>query len=100
VSGAIRSPTYTLAEIHDTALLTILHLDLYRLNDSHELENLGLREWARPGCVWLVEWPERGGHYLPPADLLVQLLSGPDSHELTVDTLSPRGRLWLQRLAG
>ena len=48
-------------------------LDLYRLRDPAELESLGLREWAAPGHLWLVEWPEKGGGRLPPADLALAL---------------------------
>ncbi len=60
VTGAVRSPTYTLVEIYEIGALTVLHLDLYRLRDPSELDNLGLREWATGGHLWLVEWPERG----------------------------------------
>ena len=60
VAGAVRSPTYTLVEVYETSALTALHLDLVSIERSAELDNLGLREWARAGHVWLVEWPERG----------------------------------------
>jgi tRNA threonylcarbamoyladenosine biosynthesis protein TsaE len=46
----------------------VLHLDLYRLHDPEELENLGLADYHRPGHLWLIEWPERGAGRLPPAD--------------------------------
>src|SRR5437016_2622805 len=65
VSGPVRSPTYTLVELYETATVSIVHLDLYRLLDPSELEALGLREWASPGYVWLIEWPERGQGRLP-----------------------------------
>ena len=55
VAGAVRSPTYTLVEIYQTGTLTALHLDLYRLSDPAELDNLGLREWARSGHLWLID---------------------------------------------
>ena len=76
IVGAVRSPTYTLVEIYETSMLTALHLDLYRLADPAELDNLGLREWAGAGHVWLVEWPERGANKLPAADLVVKLTAG------------------------
>lgn len=73
VQGAIRSPTYTLLEPYDIGGRTLVHLDLYRLNDERELEPLGLRDYPPERCWWLVEWPERGGARLPPADLVVTL---------------------------
>jgi tRNA threonylcarbamoyladenosine biosynthesis protein TsaE len=97
VEGAVRSPTYTLLEIYDLDALTALHLDLYRLADPTELDNLGLREWARAGHVWLVEWPERGGDRLPPPDLVVKLTAAAHSHDIEVSGPSDLGQSWLQR---
>lgn len=76
VTGAIRSPTYTLLEPYDIGGRALVHLDLYRLNDERELEPLGLRDYPAESCWWLVEWPERAGGRLPAADLVVTL-----SHE-------------------
>src|SRR5215475_14743118 len=50
VTSVVRSPTYTLMEAYELPGVSILHLDLYRLLDPAELEPLGLRDWARPGC--------------------------------------------------
>ena len=65
VSGAIRSPTYTLIERYPVEGGEAWHLDLYRIGDAGELEFLGLDDAA--AVLWLVEWPERGGASLPPA---------------------------------
>ena len=98
VSTTVRSPTYTLQEVYETPGLSVLHLDLYRLNDPRELDNLGLREWARSGCAWLVEWPERGAARLPPADLLLALRADPASHQIEAQAGTPLGEAWLARL--
>mgnify|MGYP001619757620 CR=1 FL=1 len=73
VSGAIKSPTYTLMEPYELAGLTVLHMDLYRLKDPRELFNLGLDDYPPASTLWLVEWPEKGGALLPPPDLDVSL---------------------------
>jgi tRNA threonylcarbamoyladenosine biosynthesis protein TsaE len=73
VEGAIRSPTYTLLEPYEIGDRSLVHLDLYRLNDERELEPLGLRDYPPERCWWLVEWPERAGSRLPAADLVVTL---------------------------
>jgi tRNA threonylcarbamoyladenosine biosynthesis protein TsaE len=98
VTGAVRSPTYTLLELHELAGLTVLHIDLYRLRDVSELEPLGLREWARPQSLWLIEWPERGGGRLPAPDLTLTLTVGASGHDIDVRADSDRGRAWLARL--
>jgi tRNA threonylcarbamoyladenosine biosynthesis protein TsaE len=99
VAGAVRSPTYTLLELHELPALTALHIDLYRLRDAAELESLGLREWARPGCLWLIEWPERGGDRVPPPDLTLTFAVGLQAHEIGVSAQSPLGEAWLARLS-
>jgi tRNA threonylcarbamoyladenosine biosynthesis protein TsaE len=100
VTGAVRSPTYTLVEIYEVGALTALHLDLYRLSDPEELENLGLREWATGGHLWLIEWPERGAGRLPEADLVITLTAGDDGHDIEVTARSDLGARWVERLAG
>lgn len=97
IAAPVRSPTYTLMHVHEAGALTLVHLDLYRLRDPGELEHLGLREWARPGCLWLIEWPERAGGQLPPADLTIRLAAGPDAHQAEVSAETPTGAAWLQR---
>lgn len=82
VPGAIKSPSYTLLEIYELPAITAVHLDLYRLRDAEELENLGLADYHRPGFLWLVEWPERAAGRLPAADLLLHFSIGTDGHRI------------------
>ena len=72
-TGPVRSPTYTLVEPYELAGRSLLHLDLYRLSDPAELEQLGLYDTPPARSVWLVEWPQRGAGELPPADLEITL---------------------------
>ena len=98
VTGAVRSPTYTLVEIYELGAVTAVHLDLYRLSDPAELHNLGLREWAQSGHLWLIEWPERGGELLPAADLVITLTAGDDGHDIEVSARTDTGTAWINRL--
>ena len=94
----MRSPTYTLVHVYALTALTVVHLDLYRLRGVEELDHLGLTEWALPGTVWLIEWPQRGAGALPPADLRVTLSLQADAHEAQLDAETPAGGAWLKRL--
>jgi tRNA threonylcarbamoyladenosine biosynthesis protein TsaE len=98
IAAPVRSPTYTLVNAHEAGTLTLVHVDLYRLRDPGELEHLGLREWARPGCLWLIEWPERAAELLPSADLTVLLATGPDAHQAEILAAGPTGIAWLERM--
>jgi len=98
VTGAVRSPTYTLLELHELASQTVLHVDLYRLRDPSELDSLGLRDWARPGCLWLIEWPDRAASRLPAPDLILTFTVGIAAHEIELRAQSPLGEKWLSQL--
>ncbi|HEY6482051.1 MAG TPA: tRNA (adenosine(37)-N6)-threonylcarbamoyltransferase complex ATPase subunit type 1 TsaE [Steroidobacteraceae bacterium] len=98
IAGPVRSPTYTLLEVYELAGCAVLHLDLYRLQDPAELEQLGLREWARAGHAWLVEWPEHGTGRLPAADLTVSLRASADAHEINVTPGSTLGEMGLRQV--
>jgi tRNA threonylcarbamoyl adenosine modification protein YjeE len=59
----VPSPTFTLAQSYDVPF-PIVHADLYRINDSSELEEIGLSPLPE-GTLALIEWPERAGDALP-----------------------------------
>lgn len=94
VEGAIRSPTYTLVERYPLVDGEALHLDLYRIAAPGELEFLGLDE-LRDARLWLVEWPERGGRALPPADLEIQLERLGEGRVAELEAHTEKGRAWL-----
>jgi tRNA threonylcarbamoyladenosine biosynthesis protein TsaE len=100
VTEPVRSPTYMLLELYPLGPLTLLHVDLYRLRDPAEIESLGLREWARSNCVWLIEWPERAPSGLPPADLTLTFAVCAVGHDVSVQAHSALGREWLAQLTG
>lgn len=96
VAGTIRSPTFTLVEPYDTARGTVHHLDLYRLAPgSAGLEGLGYRDLrGQPGLV-LVEWAERAGAALGPADLAALLTHEGTGRRISLAAESESGRGWL-----
>jgi len=59
----VPSPTFTLAQSYELPF-PIVHADLYRINDSSELEEIGLSPLPE-GTLALIEWPERAPDALP-----------------------------------
>lgn len=94
-SDLVRSPTYTLFETYEFGAITVVHADLYRLQNPDEFEGLGLRDLARSGHIWLIEWPERAGSALPAADVNVTLTAHPASHRIDLSPASALGKQWL-----
>lgn len=99
-SGPVRSPTFTLLERYGLDGLTAIHIDLYRLREPRELEALGLRDFAVPWHLWIVEWPERGADILPAADVRVALHVTSEGHHAAATAQSPLGHGWLETMRG
>jgi tRNA threonylcarbamoyladenosine biosynthesis protein TsaE len=91
--GRVPSPTYTLLEQYACGGLSVVHLDLYRLRGSEELENLGLRDWLADPERWIaVEWPERAPELAARCDLTITLTTPSSGGRLvTVTAGTPIG---------
>ncbi|HTH94810.1 MAG TPA: tRNA (adenosine(37)-N6)-threonylcarbamoyltransferase complex ATPase subunit type 1 TsaE [Rhodocyclaceae bacterium] len=69
----VKSPTYTLVEVHPVSGLNFYHFDFYRFNEPEEYLDAGLDEYFQGDGVCLVEWPDKAGVYLPKPDVRVHL---------------------------
>jgi tRNA threonylcarbamoyladenosine biosynthesis protein TsaE len=99
-AGVVRSPTYTLVESYAVGAVTVVHTDLYRLQDADELEALGLRDLAVGDHIWLIEWPERAGGWLPAPDIDITLVAHPAFHSIELHASTAAGAQWLARVEG
>ena len=81
--GAVPSPTYAIVLPYELPLRNVLHLDLYRLQDAQELEELGIDQQWRYSLIF-IEWPEKGAGRVPAPDLTLTL-AAPGSPEASAD---------------
>lgn len=86
--GYVKSPSYGLLETYEVAGKTVLHLDLYRIEDPEELEYLAIRDLYREDTVLMVEWPDRGESYLPSPDLVLEFIEKDESRFINCRTIS------------
>ncbi|WP_308540447.1 tRNA (adenosine(37)-N6)-threonylcarbamoyltransferase complex ATPase subunit type 1 TsaE [uncultured Murdochiella sp.] len=60
------SPTFSLVNHYQTPNLDLYHLDLYRLEEPKELEDLDYETYFYPeGAITFLEWAEKADGYLP-----------------------------------
>jgi tRNA threonylcarbamoyladenosine biosynthesis protein TsaE len=58
-AGRVTSPTFTLASRYEDTRVPVSHLDLYRLRDAADVEDLALLDDELSGDrLVFVEWPE------------------------------------------
>jgi len=63
--GEVPSPSFAIVQPYDDLDPPVWHVDLYRIEDPSEIEELGLDAAAE--AILLVEWPERAGEMWPDA---------------------------------
>lgn len=85
----VPSPTFTIVQSYEGSDPPVLHIDLYRLTDPDEVDELGLDD-ALADHALLVEWPERLGARLWPHALRLTLdvadeVPGGGARRLTAD---------------
>ena len=95
VSEPVTSPPFNLVHSYTGKDLSIHHVDLYRLERTGELEDLGLDDMQDVGGVMIVEWGDVVGDALGDA-LIVTLAHGEEETSRAV-TVSRRGRQWETR---
>ncbi|GAC1545195.1 MAG: tRNA (adenosine(37)-N6)-threonylcarbamoyltransferase complex ATPase subunit type 1 TsaE [Candidatus Velthaea sp.] len=81
---AVSSPTFVFRQRYEGEP-PVEHIDLYRLNDPRELDELGLEDAFGADRIALVEWPERAPALLPPGAIQIDIAgSGNGPRTITV----------------
>lgn len=65
VVGSVTSPSYTIINIYDTKDATkLFHIDLYRIDEAEEIDELGLEEYIYSQGITVIEWAEKASEYI------------------------------------
>ena len=97
-TGKVKSPTYTLVEPYELERANVYHFDLYRLGDPEELEYMGIRDYFSAQAICVVEWPEKGGEFIPVPDLNMTLSYVGDERNIVINSASERGSVIIEKL--
>jgi tRNA threonylcarbamoyladenosine biosynthesis protein TsaE len=64
-AAAVRSPTFSIVNIHDAPDFPIFHFDFYRLRNKEELLEIGFYEYVTGDGVTVIEWADMFPDVLP-----------------------------------
>ncbi len=96
--GDVTSPTFNLVQEYQ-ARVEIIHMDLYRLDRSGELLDIGFEDYLNREAVIFIEWPELALSLIP-ADFIfinIEKISA-KKRKITVRGEGKKSRLLIERL--
>ena len=97
--GRVKSPTFALVEVYKVSRLYLHHFDFYRFEDPREWMDAGFRDMFDGDNVCLVEWPEKAGDRLPPADLAILLEHAGAGRQADITAHTETGRQCLRQMS-
>ncbi len=83
----VPSPSFAIVQPYEDVEPAVWHVDLYRVEDASELEELGLESAA--DAILLVEWPERAGEGLWASALRLSLDFGQNDDRILTAEVPP-----------
>jgi len=65
VEESVNSPTFTIVQEYEDGRLPLYHFDVYRIEDSEEMEEVGFSDMVYGEGVCLIEWANLIADILP-----------------------------------
>lgn len=85
--GEVPSPSFAIVQPYEELKPPVWHVDLYRIEEASEIEELGLDSAA--DAVMLIEWPERAGDTAWPEALALSLEFGRADERILTANVPP-----------
>jgi len=94
----LTSPTYNLVQEYQ-ADQEIIHMDLYRLDNSEELLEIGFEDYLSRDAVILIEWPEIAFSIIPADFIYIEIIkTSADTREIMLKGEGEDAEIFIERL--
>lgn len=65
IGEVVNSPTFTIAQVYESGRIPLYHLDVYRIGDISEMDEIGYEDYFYGEGLCIIEWAELIGELLP-----------------------------------
>lgn len=88
IKEAVNSPTFTIAQVYESGRIPLYHLDVYRIGDISEMDEIGYEDYFYGEGLCIIEWAELIRELLPEkrTEIVIEkdLKNGFDYRKITV----------------
>lgn len=78
IKEPVNSPTFTIVQIYESGRLPFYHLDVYRIGDISEMEEIGYEDYFYGEGVCIIEWADLIGELLPEDPVRITIEKDPE----------------------
>ena len=61
----VNSPTFTIVQVYESGRIPLYHLDVYRIGDIEEMDEIGYEDYFYGEGLCIVEWADLIGELIP-----------------------------------
>lgn len=88
-ASVVVSPTFALVNRYSGGSRVVYHIDLYRIEQERELDELGIEEMETEGALLVVEWAEKLGRHRRDDACVVRFeVSGPSERQIRIEGIA------------
>lgn len=100
IKEAVTSPTFTIIQEYDDGKIPLYHMDVYRINNPLEMEDLGYEEYFYGQGITIIEWGNLIDRLLPEEILIIDFKRINEGRELNFRPVGKYYEKLIEELTG